>query len=224
MGFQANRKIIVLPGGGGVRPEIFHPAKGDSVEVTTPTLIDIPTDVPIVVNPRGVRAYIRNDTFFASIPEILDQRPGVLFLCPSMAGDPFARSIIDRLGIANSVRLLPKLTQQEMGQIFRRASVAVSISEHDGTPNTLLEAMASGCFPIAGDIEAIREWIKHGENGYLVDPNDPTALAESVLRALSAPEMRNVASSKNAQLVQKRASYPNVMERAEATYQELIHS
>ena len=37
-------------------------------------------------------------------------------------------------------------------------------------PEAILEAMALGCFPIAGDIESVREWITPGVNGILVDP------------------------------------------------------
>ena len=41
-----------------------------------------------------------------------------------------------------------------MAALFRQAQVMLSITTHDGTPNTLLEGLASGCFPIAGDIES----------------------------------------------------------------------
>ena len=55
--------------------------------------------------------------------------------------------------------------------------------------------MAIGCLPVCGDIESIREWITNGENGILVDPTDPYALAEAVQRgivdAISAAPPRN---------------------------------
>ena len=49
-----------------------------------------------------------------------------------------------------------------MAAVFQGARVAVSPSTHDGTPNTLLEAMSCGSFPVAGDIESLREWIEPG--------------------------------------------------------------
>lgn len=54
-----------------------------------------------------------------------------------------------------------------MAELFRLSSVAVSPSLHDGTPNTLLEAMDCGCIIVTGDIESVREWINDGENGSL---------------------------------------------------------
>jgi glycosyltransferase involved in cell wall biosynthesis len=98
----------------------------------------------------------------------------------------------------------------------------VSPSTHDGTPNSLLEAMACGTFPVCGDLESIREWINHGENGLLVDPTNPTALADGIVWALKDSAMRKQAAKINAQIVAERADYERNMERAKAFYQSLL--
>jgi glycosyltransferase involved in cell wall biosynthesis len=108
-----------------------------------------------------------------------------------------------------------------MAELFRRCQVAVSPSTHDGTPNTLLEAMACGCTPVAGDIESLREWINPGENGLLVDPRDPRLLAEAILRALRDPGLRLRAWEINTRLVAERAEYGRVMSEAERFYSSL---
>ena len=71
------------------------------------------------------------------------------------------------------VLLLPYLDQQQLWQLFSRAQVYVSLSSHDGTPNTFLEALACGCFPVVGDIESLREWLEPERTGLLVDPTRP---------------------------------------------------
>jgi glycosyltransferase involved in cell wall biosynthesis len=98
-----------------------------------------------------------------------------------------------------------------MAELFRRSQVAVSPSTHDGTPNTLLEAMACGCFPVAGDLESLREWITPGDNGLLVDPGDPRALADAILLALEQPDLRLRARERNLRLIAERAEYKKVM-------------
>ena len=133
-----------------------------------------------------------------------------------------AQKWIAELGISEQVDLLPLQSQQEMAEWFRQSQISISITTHDGTPNTLLEAMASGCFPIAGDIEALREWITPGVNGLLVDPDDPKALASGILEAIEDPEMRKLASEENIQLVIERAEYEKVMQAAEEFYSRLI--
>lgn len=223
-GLRPDSETIVLPGGGGVRADVFYPAEGGYLDEISPVFKEVPRGVPLVVNPRGIRAYIRNDTFFKSIPTILQTYPNARFCCPDMAGHPMAQAHLDRLGIGNSVHLLPKLSPVEMGQLFRMAQVVISLSEHDGTPNTLLEAMASGCFPIAGDLASIREWIESGENGILLDAGDPQAVSSAVVEALSRDKLRADAASRNARMIEDRATYTKVMDAADAFYSRIAQT
>jgi glycosyltransferase involved in cell wall biosynthesis len=224
-GFSDGEPVIVLPGGGGVRTDVFFPGEPDIGNIqgeTAEILHAIPEGAPVVINPRGFRAYVRNDTFFQAIPRILDAYPETIFLCPTMAGERQALAWIERLGIRTSVRLLPKLTPVEMAMAYRRSQVTVSPSEHDGTPNTLLEAMACGCFPVAGDLESIREWIENKVNGLLVDPAEPAELADAVVQSLSNPELRAKGMERNLQLIRERATRELVMKQAEDAYRQLV--
>ncbi|RPI80635.1 MAG: glycosyltransferase, partial [Chloroflexi bacterium] len=115
-----------------------------------------------------------------------------------------------------------KQTRNEMADIFRRSQITVSPATHDGTPNTLLEALACGSFPVAGDIESLREWIKPGVNGLLFDPASPKELAESILMALENQKLRDTARQSNIQLIKERAEYTKVMSEAVRFYQKFI--
>jgi glycosyltransferase involved in cell wall biosynthesis len=223
-GYPEEGPMMILPGGGGIKTELFHTlSEKDFLSERVSMILErLPEGAKIVVNPRGFRAYVRNDTFFKSIPLILDEKPMARFLCPAMAGEKQAEVWVRRLAIGHAVHLLPKLSQEEMASIFRHAQVAVSPSEHDGTPNTLLETMACGCFPIAGDLESIREWIEDGVNGLLINPNQPESLAKAVLRALDDPELSKEAANQNVKMIANRASYERVMKEARSFYHELL--
>ena len=212
----AARPAVVLPGGGGIQLDLFYPESSDSAGLAT--------DPPLVINPRGIRVYVRNDSFFRAIPLVLAQRPDVHFICPAMAGEAQAQRWLAETGCSANVSLLPKVPRSEMAALFRKSLVVVSPSLHDGTPNTLLEAMACGCFPVAGDIESLREWIRPGENGLLVDPADPQALAQAILRALGDPDLRRRARAENLRLVAERAEFRSTMQTARDFYRRLIDS
>jgi glycosyltransferase involved in cell wall biosynthesis len=139
-----------------------------------------------------------------------------------MAGEPPAERWVRRLSLQGIVHLLPPLSPSDMAAAFRRSTVAVSPSTHDGTPNTLLEAMACSCTPVAGDLESIREWIDDGINGLLADPRSPTDLAQKTLRALRSPDLRTRAADHNRRLIAERADYTTVMATAESFYAELL--
>jgi glycosyltransferase involved in cell wall biosynthesis len=210
-GFDKHKPAVVLPGAGGIQAELFRP----------PAQVE-ESYSHTVINPRGVRLYVRSDTFFKAIPLVLQRHPQTRFVCPAMQGEPEMEDWVRSLGIAHAVQLLPKQTRGDMADLYRQACISVSPSTHDGTPNTLLESMACGCFPIAGDIESIREWIAGGTNGLLVDPADPAALAAAICQALEDAGLRLSAIKYNQRLIAERADYPQVMRQALAFYEKII--
>ncbi len=210
-GYAQSGPTRVLPGGGGLQLDWFYPSKEQT------------DDGPMtVINPRGMRAYVRNDVFFQAIPLVLAAHPQTQFLGVTMQGEPQAEKWAYDLGIQTNVLLMPIQSRAEMAALFRRSQVAVSPSEHDGTPNTLLEAMACGCFPVAGDIESVREWIEHGHNGLLVNPADPQALAAAIITGLEDAPLRAQAAAHNTKLIAERAEHGTVMQAALAYYQEIV--
>ena len=209
-GFGEEKRAFVLPGGGGIQLDVFHPRD------ESPAQPDFR-----VINPRGVRAYIRNDTFFRAVPLVHRQHPQIRFICPAMSGESEAEHWLASLYLSEEVELLPRQSRSQMAKLFRQAQVVVSPSEHDGTPNTLLEAMACGCFPIVGDIESVREWIKPEVNGLLFDPDNPEELAEAILKAFQQPDLQRTARDHNLQLINERAEHQQVMRDAEEHYREI---
>jgi glycosyltransferase involved in cell wall biosynthesis len=214
-GFNPEIRAFVLPGGGGIQLDLFHLPDEDDIAARKQTKFQ-------VINPRGIRSYIRNDTFFQAIPIILQRYPNVRFICPAMSGEPQALRWVAALNLSPQVELLPRQSRQQMAQLFRRSDLVVSPSEHDGTPNTLLEGMACGCFPVAGNIESVREWIIPGMNGLLFDPGSPLELADQILRAYHEPGLRRSAAAYNTQLIAERAEYQRVMGQAEGEYREIL--
>ncbi len=129
---------------------------------------------------------------------------------------------IKELKIEHAVQLNPPLSHAQMADVFRSAQIVVSPAVHDGTPNSLLEGMACGCFPVVGDLESIREWITHGQNGLLVDPNDPQSIADGILLALEREDLRQEAAGLNANIISARAEYETNMKRVEEFYKSVL--
>jgi glycosyltransferase involved in cell wall biosynthesis len=210
LGFDIGRPSIVLPGGGGVS-DVFLEAGATRSD---PCL----TQSPVVVNPRGLRGYVRNDSFFKAIPLVLQAFPDARFLCMGMRGEPVANRWVEKLGIRSAVDLLPVLSTTDLAACFARADVSVSPSEHDGTPNSLLEAMAAGAFPVVGALDSVQEWITDGYNGLLCDSGQPNSIAAAVIRGLEDVALRSRAKTINARLIDEKARYVNVMPQVEGFY------
>ena len=220
-GFISERPAALIPGNGGIDLAEINQARSPHTPDSFGNLL--PAGVPLVVNPRGLRpAYVRNDIFFQSIPLVLQHRKEVVFVCTSMEGQAEALNWVKRLKLGASVRLLPYLLQPQLWELFERAEITASISTHDGTPNTLLEAMACGCFPVVGDLEALREWITPGVNGLVVEASKPQALAEALLLALERPELRARAAQVNQRLIAERAEVGAMRARLAEFYEMVM--
>jgi len=210
-GVDRSKPTLVAPGNGGVRTDVFYPPGK-------------PVEEPIILNPRGFRPYVRNDTFFKAIPHVLEKHPDAKFLCSSMAGEPQAIQWIRELNINHAVELLDLMPHEKTAQVYRRAQILVSPSVHDGTPNTLLEGMACGCFPLAGDLESIREWITPGINGLLFDPNDSQSIAAAIVHAIENKNLRGSAAGLNQEIISTRAGYAGTMQRVEEYYNLFVRN
>lgn len=208
-GLGEDKATLVAPGSGGVRSDVFYPPAE-------------PVKESVIINPRGVRPYVRNDSFFKAVPLVLAKRPDAKFVCSSMQGEAQALTWVRELGIEGAVELLPPVPFLEMGDVFRGAQIVVSPSVHDGTPNSLIEAMACGCFPIAGDLESIREWITPAQNGLLVDATDPQSIADAILLGLEREDLRREAAGLNMNIISAKADYERTMERVVEFYQAVM--
>jgi glycosyltransferase involved in cell wall biosynthesis len=218
-GFEAGKLSMVVPGGGGIDLEEIAAA----LKEPDPFLELLPSGQKLVVNPRGFRpGSVRNDTFFQAIPLVLQKAPETLFACAGMQGQKEALDWVEKLGIAQNVRLLPFLPQRQLWKLFQRALVSVSVSQHDGTPNSLLEAMAIGCLPVVGDIESTREWVEDRQNGFVVDPGDPEALARAILKGLGDGALREKAAKVNAGIIRERAERGRIAGLVSMFYKDLI--
>ena len=208
-GLGEEKLTLVTPGNGGIRSDVFYPLKE-------------PVKEPIIINPRGFRAYVNNEAYFKAIPLVLAKRSDAKFIFSSMAEKSQALEWMKELKIEHAVQLNPQLTHAQMAEVFRGAQIVVSPAIHDGTPNSLLEGIACGCFPIAGDLESIREWITHGQNGLLVNPNDPQSIADGILLATQREDLRLEAAGLNANMISARAEYGLNMKKIGEFYKTVI--
>ena len=218
-GLRAKTPSIVVPGSGGLDLNALRFGPDQSIIKK----YKLPTNCPLVINPRGFRpGSLHQDVFFKSIPLVLEAVPNAHFICTGMYGQPKAEKWVRDYRIKENVSLLPFLPQEELWALYALADVYVSLSSHDGTPNSFLEAIASGCFPVVGNIPSLQEWVDQGKNGCLVDPCNAHAAATALVSALQDQDLRDRAEKINQGIVSDRADVRQVKNIVQDFYQQFI--
>ena len=219
-GLNPEAPVLEVPGNGGMDLREIDNIKNQD----RPDPKFLKKDSPLIINPRGFRpGSVHQEVFFQSIPQVLKELPNTQFVCTGMFGQKEALDWVNQLGIENNVVLLPYLSQTDLWNLFLHSGVYVSVSSHDGTPNTLLEAMACGCLPVCGNIESIREWITSGENGLLVDPLDPQAVAKAIVEACQDKVLQEKSKQLNREIIRNKAEVTVVRRKVESFYKDFFH-
>jgi glycosyltransferase involved in cell wall biosynthesis len=111
-----------------------------------------------------------------------------------IAGDgpqlPVLQSLAKELGIDDRVFFLGWQSREGLMKCYQRANIFFFPSRHEGMPNAMLEAMASGLPVIASCIAGNEELVVDGETGYLVPSENVDSLQAALRKLLSDPMLR----------------------------------
>lgn len=114
----------------------------------------------------------------------------------SIAGDGPLRGILEQkaqlLGIAERVSFLGWQSKTELLEHYNQANLLVYPSRHEGMPNVVLEAMASGLPVIASEIAGNEELVVPGETGLLVTAENIDELRAAIQELIIDPERRKI--------------------------------
>lgn len=111
-----------------------------------------------------------------------------------IAGDGEHRQALERarrqLGLESRVRFLGRCDAGSVQALLSGCRALVVPSVYEGMPLVVLEAMAAGAPVIASAVSGIPEVVQDTVTGWLVPPEDPSALAEALREAADASEAR----------------------------------
>jgi glycosyltransferase involved in cell wall biosynthesis len=157
----------------------------------TPPLPDLPPREP---HERPLLAFAGRLTAPKALGVALEAVAQVPEVELVLAGDGDERAVLEsrarELGLDGRVRFLGSLPRDQVLVLLRSADAALLSSAWENFPHTLVEALAVGTPAIATAVGGVREIVTDGENGLLVPPGDPAALAGAIRRFLDDPDLR----------------------------------
>jgi len=126
------------------------------------------------------------------------------------------------VGLNGSVSFTDRVNNDDLPEILGQNDVYLSASLWDGTSLSLLEAMATGLFPIVSDIKANSALLKHNVDGLLHNVGDADDLAKCILWLYEHPQLAAGAARRNRQKVIESADRQKNLKRLESLFEKLI--
>jgi glycosyltransferase involved in cell wall biosynthesis len=109
------------------------------------------------------------------------------------------------------VRHLGAIAKEQVGQHMAQHDMIVLPSRFETLPRVLIEALAVGIPQVATPVNGIPEIVEHDVTGLLVEPENPHALAEAMLKLAAAPETRAKMSFRSRQRAMEKFDISRVM-------------
>ncbi len=206
--------------GWGVDRREFHPGLDGKPARRE---LGIPLDAPVVLSPRQWYPNSNIPTVVAAHALLPAQSYLILKRLPGFEPDNglAVQQAIERSPARERIRVVAELAPDELAPLYAAADVTVSLCTTDGTPASVLEAMALGQPIVARENASLAEWVQP-PGGRLVAGGDPRLVADALAEFLSDRSLRDRARSHNVELIARRADREAEFERMAEIY-ERIH-
>lgn len=122
----------------------------------------------------------------------------------------------ERLGIGASVKFLGR--REDVIDFYHAADAVVLPSRSEGLSNVMLEAMACGLPVVCTAVGGALDWVRSGENGVLVPPEDPAALARALEQVADNREQWERMGAAARETVVASLSMDSLVEQLEQVY------
>jgi L-malate glycosyltransferase len=99
------------------------------------------------------------------------------------------RAIIEEVGITSEVEITGYIDFEFLPEYHHRLRVFVLSSDHEGMPNSLLEAAASGVPIVATAVDGVKDIFTNGKDALLVEPGNLTQLTEAIQKVLTREDL-----------------------------------
>lgn len=199
------KQLIELYDADPGRVEVVHP--GVDLEVFRPVAaaearagLGLPVDAEVLLFAGRIQPLKAPDVLLHAVAEMLEREPGrrrslvvPVVGGPSGSGLDKPQALADlaaELGIADIVRFVPPVSQDELARWFAAATAVAVPSYNESFGLVAAEAQATGTPVVAAAVGGLTTVVRDGHSGLLVDGHEPHDWAEALTRVLDDHDLR----------------------------------
>lgn len=175
---------------------------------------------PLVVSIGNLKPQKNPLDFVAAAKKINESLPECEFL---FIGEGPLRPQVEARVIAAGLSHRFKLPgwRDDAPQWLAASEVFVLTSLWEGLPRALVEALRSRLPAICYAVDGVVDVVQDGQNGFLVEPGNPDALAEKVIAVLTDEDLRKRLSAAAAKTIGEEFDIDGMVQSQERLYDEL---
>lgn len=179
---------------------------------------------PVIATVANIRRIKGLDILLRAAAVVCKEFPDALFLVVGHPNEPDYVGQLERLrqelGLANNFVFLGG--QRGVFSLLKQGEIFCLPSRSEGFSNALLEAMACGLPCVATNVGGNPEAIRDGQNGFIVRPDDPTAMADRILQLLRDPARARRMGECGRRVIEEQFTIEKMIGQLMAHYDQLL--
>ncbi|MDK4213231.1 N-acetyl-alpha-D-glucosaminyl L-malate synthase BshA [Staphylococcus warneri] len=181
----------------------------------------ISTNEKVLIHVSNFRSVKRIDTIIETFAKVHEKIPSKLVLLGDGPELVDMRQKTRDLGVEEHVLFLGK--QDNVSAFYQLSDLVLLLSEKESFGLTLLEAMKTGVVPIGSNAGGIKEVIKHGETGYIVDVGDSEQAAQYAIKLLQDRKLYEQFQSQMLLDIEQRFGSELITDQYEYYYRKMLN-
>jgi glycosyltransferase involved in cell wall biosynthesis len=182
--------------------------------------LGIAADAPVIGSVGALRAEKRFDVLLLAAAQLSTRRPGLHVVIAGAGAQRGAlEALAGELGLGRSAMLLG--ARDDVPDLLAAVDVAVTCSDFEGSPLSVLEYMEAGLPVVATRVGGLPELIDDGVQGLLVPRRDPAALAQALDVLLGDAGRRRAMGEAGRQRRREQFDFGVMVTRLEDLYERL---
>ena len=167
------------------------------------------------------------ETLLRSVPPVLKEVSNVKFV---ISGTGFKqkeerlRNLAKDLDIEDHVTFLGYVPDEKLPSLYSASDIFVLPAIYENFPFAILEAQSTGLPVISTKVGGIPEFLVDNENGFVIDPGDPTQLAQRLLTLLQDAKLAKEMGDRGRKLIEKKFDWRLITSQVIDLYHKLLET